>query len=600
MGKIVIKDNSANAADAETPAETKVSVGMKSETKTEAKPEKAKKSKAKSSITPGSELVVAPMRAVAVVNRKKPVGANAAGAGKKKAVRGEGVSKGPDAKTAVRAGENNGSGSKKSKKSVSGIVIDSTVVAAGSKMKVDAQVDGYAMDDTKAGKDIKLDQDKTKAKDDKTKKTGTGKPRFSKPKSALIGVGVALVVAIIGFVAIWFFSRKPAEMCVVQFEPNGGSQVNAQSIVCGTLAQEPEAPTKDGFDFKGWGYEGLPFDFEKDKVSKNIVLVAWWEEHPDTEVVRISFDTAGGSTMESIKIKKGGVLETITAVPTKAGYIFAGWYLDDEPFDYLQTIDEDITLTAKWKEDTQGSSNNGGSSANNSGSSSNNATPPVTVGSCDPMARGDVQGVTVEVGSTVKLAATLAYFSITNCNVSFRTNDTVKVALSGNTLKGLVAGDAKVSVCLSGVDGKEVECIEIPVKVTEKVTEPTVVPVTGVEIIEGSKTNLTVGETVQLYERVLPTNATDKTAKWTSSDSAVVEVSESGLMKAVGAGTATLTVTTKDGGKTASVVVTVAAKEEPPVEVPEECGDGEVKDENGVCVKKPEGGDGTEPGEAED
>ena len=234
MGKIVIKDNSTDSSEA----------------KVETKSEKPKK--AKSSVTPGSELVVAPARAVAVVNKKKTSGAKAAGTGKKKTVKVEGAEE--TGAKAEKKDNKKPETKKKATKSLSGMVIDSTVKPTGSKVKVDAEADGYAVDEAQVGKDVKV------------KKEGeAGTPRFSKPKSALIGAGVALLVAIIGFVGIWFFSRKPVEKCVVRFEPNGGTQVNAQSLVCGTLAQKPEEPTKDGFDFKGWAFEGMMFDFENDE-----------------------------------------------------------------------------------------------------------------------------------------------------------------------------------------------------------------------------------------------------------------------------------------------------------------------------------------------
>ena len=53
-----------------------------------------------------------------------------------------------------------------------------------------------------------------------------------------------------------------------------------------------------------------------------------------------------------------------------------------------------------------------------------------------------------------------------------------------------------------------------------------------------------------------PSNATDKVLYWTSSDEKVAKVSE-GTVTAVGEGTATLTATSRDGGKTATCVVTV-------------------------------------------
>ena len=69
------------------------------------------------------------------------------------------------------------------------------------------------------------------------------------------------------------------------------------------------------------------------------------------------------------------------------------------------------------------------------------------------------------------------------------------------------------------------------------------------------KLSLKLGASVQLTATVTPSNATDKTVSWTSSNSSVAKVSD-GKITAVKAGTATITATA--GGKTASVVVAVA------------------------------------------
>lgn len=83
------------------------------------------------------------------------------------------------------------------------------------------------------------------------------------------------------------------------------------------------------------------------------------------------------------------------------------------------------------------------------------------------------------------------------------------------------------------------------------------VDVTGVSV---SPTTATIeqGETVALTETVAPSNATDKAVTWSSNNSAVATVS-SGVVTGVGVGSATITVTTHDGGFTATCAVTVTA-----------------------------------------
>lgn len=89
------------------------------------------------------------------------------------------------------------------------------------------------------------------------------------------------------------------------------------------------------------------------------------------------------------------------------------------------------------------------------------------------------------------------------------------------------------------------------------VTNRPVTYVTGITLNQSSL-SLKVGQTATLTASVQPGNATNKNVTWTSSDSGVVSVSN-GTVKAVSAGSATVTAKAADGsGKTASCRVTVS------------------------------------------
>jgi hypothetical protein len=82
------------------------------------------------------------------------------------------------------------------------------------------------------------------------------------------------------------------------------------------------------------------------------------------------------------------------------------------------------------------------------------------------------------------------------------------------------------------------------------------VPPTGVTINKTS-ISLTVGGTSQITATVSPTNAADKSVTWTSSDPTVATVSGNGLVTALKAGTAVITVRTNEGSYTRTCSVTV-------------------------------------------
>lgn len=81
------------------------------------------------------------------------------------------------------------------------------------------------------------------------------------------------------------------------------------------------------------------------------------------------------------------------------------------------------------------------------------------------------------------------------------------------------------------------------------------VHVTGVSLNKNS-TSIEEGSTEQLTATVAPSNASDQSVSWSSSNTSVATVSN-GLVTAVSAGSANITATTMDGGYTATCAVTV-------------------------------------------
>jgi uncharacterized protein YjdB len=84
----------------------------------------------------------------------------------------------------------------------------------------------------------------------------------------------------------------------------------------------------------------------------------------------------------------------------------------------------------------------------------------------------------------------------------------------------------------------------------------TSIAVTGVTITPTTAT-LNVGATQQLTPTVAPANATNKTVTYSSNNTGVATVNQAGLVTAIASGSATITATTQDGGKTATSVISV-------------------------------------------
>lgn len=68
----------------------------------------------------------------------------------------------------------------------------------------------------------------------------------------------------------------------------------------------------------------------------------------------VTFDSNGGSVVSSVQVKKGDKVSK-PSEPTRDGYVFSGWYLNDTLYDFDSAVLEDITLVAKWSSKEDGS-----------------------------------------------------------------------------------------------------------------------------------------------------------------------------------------------------------------------------------------------------
>lgn len=75
--------------------------------------------------------------------------------------------------------------------------------------------------------------------------------------------------------------------------------------------------------------------------------------------------------------------------------------------------------------------------------------------------------------------------------------------------------------------------------------------------ISPSPATVNLGSTTTLTATVLPANATDKRVNWSSSSNAIATVSTTGVVTGVALGSTTITATTVDGARTATVALTV-------------------------------------------
>ena len=141
----------------------------------------------------------------------------------------------------------------------------------------------------------------------------------------------------------------------VTFDSQGGSEVApVVGIIPGSFVTEPEEPTREDFIFTGWYKEAeclSLWDFRQDKINDNITLYADWEPIP-LVLYTVTFDSQGGSPVESIHNVNAGSVIAEPEEPKMEGYVFNGWHKEPEGFNSWDfenyTINEDTTLYAKW------------------------------------------------------------------------------------------------------------------------------------------------------------------------------------------------------------------------------------------------------------
>ncbi|MDD2969170.1 MAG: Ig-like domain-containing protein [Lachnospiraceae bacterium] len=167
----------------------------------------------------------------------------------------------------------------------------------------------------------------------------------------------------------------------------------------------------------------------------------------------------------------------------------------------------------------------------------------------------DKSELNLEVNKTGSLSATISYNNdgASGASIVWSSSDSAVATVDGGTVTAKAAGTATITATVEGTT-KTATC-----SVIVKEATPETIVVTKVTLDKTTAT-VAVESTVSLVATVEPTNATDKTVTWTSSDTAVATVGTDGKVTGVKAGTATITVKTKDGDKTETCVVTVTAK----------------------------------------
>ena len=157
---------------------------------------------------------------------------------------------------------------------------------------------------------------------------------------------------------------------------------------------------------------------------------------------------------------------------------------------------------------------------------------------------------------TAQLTAEVTPSYADNKRVTWQSSDE-KVATVDENGKVTAVGNGTAAINATSVSGSYTATVSVTVKIPMEIQKLT---------IEAEKETLTkIGESTELKVKIEPENADLQKLIWKSHNEKVAITDENGKVTAVGNGTAEITVTTKDGKITASIMITVKVPDEPTI-----------------------------------
>jgi uncharacterized repeat protein (TIGR02543 family) len=147
--------------------------------------------------------------------------------------------------------------------------------------------------------------------------------------------------------ATTFYARWTPAMISLSFEGNGAT-VAAQPVAQGTPPTKPADPTRAGYVFTGWYSDAALTtlaDFSA-PLTASTTFYASWAAVP---TVTLSFRGEGSAVVA--QTVPAGTVPAKPADPTRAGYVFTGWYSDEALTtlaDFSAPLTAATTFYASW------------------------------------------------------------------------------------------------------------------------------------------------------------------------------------------------------------------------------------------------------------
>jgi hypothetical protein len=275
----------------------------------------------------------------------------------------------------------------------------------------------------------------------------------------------------------------------------------------------------------------------------------------DAKTGGISASDPNGDISNQIKVSSDGTNGGIVFDGTE-GTVYGEVTLQDE-----LTIGsgETLTIPEGSKLDCNGNLTNSGTILVESGGTLSGGTALTT-----PTITTDPTGQTVTEGSAAEFSVTA---TADNGELTYQWQQSTDNGQNWADISGANAASYTTAATTTDMSGNQYRCVVKSAGGVSVISQaatltvqakPASVPVTGVSL-DKATLELYTGDTATLTATVQPDNATNQNVTW-QSDNANVATVEGGTVTAVGAGETDITVTTEDGGKTATCKVTVTRR----------------------------------------
>lgn len=248
----------------------------------------------------------------------------------------------------------------------------------------------------------------------------------------VVGVGIYFSVKNMGSKKE---EEKPTEVTVnhkVNFNSNGGTEVQELNIKKGEKLTRPVAPTKEGYVFDNWYVGESLYNFDT-PITEDITLEAKWISEAK-KTFKVTFKYNNGSRDSVVTVEQYTRVSKPATVYRK-GYTFKGWYLNGYVYNFNNRVTRNIVVEARWDKNPE--------------PKPNTVINPTEI-------RLDKTSITVTKESAALLTATVYPANATNKNITWSTSNSNIATVNGGRVTGINNGEATITVRTS--NGKTATC----------------------------------------------------------------------------------------------------------------------------------------------